>query len=180
MLEITIPSIELWDEQKQEFLQSEGRSLQLEHSLVSISKWESKWCKVFLSKQAKTREETLDYIRCMTLNEDVDPSIYLYITDDIIDKITDYINAPMTATTFSDNKNTKTSREVVTAEVIYYWLIALQIPFECQYWHLNRLITLVQVCNIKNAPSKKMSNREVMSRNAALNSIRRKKYNTRG
>ncbi|MGB4293547.1 MAG: hypothetical protein WBJ37_11785, partial [Bacteroidales bacterium] len=148
MLQITIPAVELWDERKQEFVTTKEQTLQLEHSLVSISKWESKWCKPFLSKQEKTSEETLDYIKCMTITQNVDPEVYNYLTNKNIEEINNYINAPMTATYFSDEKTSKTSREQVTAELIYYWMIALNIPFECQKWHLNRLLTLIKVCSI--------------------------------
>lgn len=180
MLQITIPAVELWDERKQEFVTTKEQTLQLEHSLVSISKWESKWCKPFLSKQEKTFEETLDYIKCMTITQNVKPEVYNYLTNKNIEEINNYIDAPMTATYFSDEKNSKTSREQVTAELIYYWMIALNIPFECQKWHLNRLLTLIKVCNIKNQPPKKRSRKEIMSRNAALNAARRKRLNTRG
>jgi len=180
MLQITIPAVELWDERKQEFIITKEQTLQLEHSLVSISKWESKWCKPFLSKQEKTFEETLDYIKCMTITQNVDPEVYNYLTNKNIEEINNYINAPMTATYFSDEKTSKTSREQVTAELIYYWMIALNIPFECQKWHLNRLLTLIKVCSIKNQPPKKRSRKEIMSRNAALNAARRKQLNTKG
>ena len=170
MLQIVIPGQEFWDEQKQEFINTKEQVLQLEHSLISLSKWESKWCKVFLSKQEKTQEETIDYIKCMTITPNVDPEVY----------IEDYIAAPMTATYFSSDNAGKSSREQVTSELIYYWMIALNIPFECQKWHLNRLLTLIKVCNIKNQPPKKMSKREIMSRNAALNAARRQQLNTKG
>lgn len=179
MLEITIPSLELWNEKKQEFVSIKGTTLKLEHSLVSLSKWESKWCKPFLSREDKTREETLDYIKCMTLTQNVDPDIYQYISNENVNKIIEYINAPMTATTLREEKKGG-SKEIVTAELIYYWMIALTIPFECQKWHLNRLLTLIRVCNVKNTPPKKMSKREIMSRNAALNASRRKQLNSKG
>ena len=181
MLRIEIPvAHEGWDEAKQEFVEAETVTLELEHSLVSISKWESKWCKAFLSKQEKTLEETLDYIKCMTLADDVDPNVYTLLTNENMKEINSYIEAPMTATYFSDQKSKGGSREVVTSELIYYWMIALQIPFECQYWHLNRLLTLVRVCNVKNQPPKKMSKRDIMSRNASLNAARRQQLNSRG
>lgn len=180
MLRITIPAVEQWDEAKQEFIYTKEQTLSLEHSLVSLSKWESKWCKAFLTKQEKTFEETLDYIKCMTLTQNVDPEVYNYLTNENIKEINEYIGAPMTATYFSDEKTSKTSREQVTAELIYYWMIALNIPFECQKWHLNRLLTLIKVCNIKNQPPKKRSKKDIMSRNAALNAARRKQLNTKG
>lgn len=181
MLRITVPiSSEGWDEQKEEFVTAEERIVELEHSLVSLSKWESKWCKPFLSSDDKTEEEIWDYIKMMTLTEDVTDDVYSHFTVDNFKQINDYINAPMTATTFSDTKNGKRSREIVTSELIYYWMVALQIPFECQHWHLNRLLTLVRVCNIKNEPPKKMSKRDIMSRNASLNAARRQQFNTKG
>ena len=181
MLQITIPiSPEGWDEVKQEFVEPKTVVLNLEHSLVSLSKWEAKWNKAFLSKKEMTSEETLDYIKYMTLTQNVDPEVYEHLTVDNIAQIKKYIEAPMTATVISDDKNGKNSREIVTAELIYYWMIALNIPFECQKWHLNRLITLIRVCNIKNQPPKKMSMKDIMSRNAALNAARKKKLNTRG
>lgn len=181
MLNITIPAVEMWDESKQEFVGLEKeQTLQLEHSLVSLSKWESKWCKAFLTKKEKTREEMIDYVRCMTVTQNVNPDVYNYLTNDNILQINKYIEAPMTATTINEDKKSKGSREVVTAELIYYWMIALNIPFECQKWHLNRLLTLVKVCNIKNQPPKKSSKKDILSRNAALNAARRKQFNTTG
>jgi len=179
MLKITIPSIELYDDAKEEFAKSKGQVLQLEHSLVSLSKWESKWCKPFLGKTEKTPEETSDYIRCMTITQNVDPDVYKYLTNGIIDKISEYIDAPMTATTFPKDKQPG-NREIVTAELIYYWMIALNIPMECEKWHLNRLLTLTQVCNIKNQPPKKMGKKETMSRNSSINAARRQSMNTNG
>ena len=180
MLQITIPAVEQWDEEKQEFVNTKEQTLQLEHSLISLSKWESKWCKAFLTKEEKTFEETLDYIKCMTLTKNVDPNVYNYLTNKNIEEINSYIEAPMTATYFSQDKSGRVSREQVTAELIYYWMIAFNIPFECQKWHLNRLLTLIKVCNVKNTPPKKRSAKEIMSQNAALNAARRKKFNTKG
>lgn len=181
MLQITVPAVEQWDEQKQEFITTgKEQTLCLEHSLVSLSKWESKWNKIFLDKREKTTEEILDYIKCMTLTQNVNPDIYNRLTVENFQQIHEYIEAPMTATTFYDDKRGGGSREKVTSELIYYWMIALNIPFECQKWHLNRLLTLIRVCNVKNAPPKKMSKRDIASRNAALNAARRKQLNTRG
>ena len=180
MLQIVIPAIELWDEETQEFVQVKEQTLQLEHSLVSLSKWESKWNKAFLGKQPKSVEETLDYIKCMTLTKNVDPNIYKWISNENIQKINKYIDAPMTATTFMEDPSNKRNNEIVTSELIYYWMVSLNIPFECQKWHLNRLLTLIRVCNVKNTPPKKRSRREIMSRNAALNAARKKKLNTKG
>lgn len=180
MLQIAISGTEQWDEGRQEFVYTKEQTLTLEHSLVSISKWEAKWHKSFLSKKEKTHEETLDYIKCMTLTPNVDPEVYNCLTPDIFEQINNYIAAPMTATVFSNEKSGPANREVVTSELIYYWMIALNIPFECQKWHLNQLLTLVRVCNIKNAPPKKMGKRALMSHNASLNAARRQNLNTRG
>lgn len=181
MIEIEVQmSPEGWDEAKQEFVAPKTVTLQMEHSLVSLSKWESKWCKAFLSNKEKTVEETIDYFKCMTLTKNVDPEVYSKFSQSNIAEINKYIEAPMTATYFSKNKNQKTSKDVVTSELIYYWMISLNIPFECQKWHINRLLTLIQVCNIKNQPPKKMSKREILSQNAALNAARRQQLNSRG
>ena len=180
MLRIMIPATELWDKSNREFITTKEQTLQLEHSLVSLSKWESKWCKPFLTKDKKTIEETLDYIKCMTLTQNVDPHVYNALTDEHIEQVNKYIEAPMTATWFAEEKNRKPNREQITAELIYYWMIALNIPFECQKWHLNRLLTLVRVCNVKNQPPKKMSKKDLINRNAKLNAERRKLLNTRG
>ena len=180
MLQITIPSAELFDEEKGEFITTKEYVLQLEHSLVSISKWESKWNKVFLSKDEKTYEEIIDYIKCMTITQNIPDDAYKYISKDNVRKIDEYISAPMTATWFSNEKKTGISREKTTSELIYYWMIALNIPFECQKWHLNRLLTLIRVCNIKNTPPKKMSKKALAQRNTALNAARRKQFNTTG
>lgn len=180
MLTITIPATEEFDEVKGEFVYTKEHTLQLEHSLISISKWESKWCKPFLAKGDKTFEETIDYIKCMTLNKNVSDEVYGCLTQSNVAAINEYIGAPMTATTFSGNERGKKSNEQITSELVYYWMIALNIPFECQKWHINRLLTLIRVCNVKNQPPKKMSKRELMSRNTALNAARRQQMNTKG
>lgn len=180
MLEIIVPlTPEKWDEKKEEFIPPVTQTLRLEHSLVSLKKWESKWKKPFLSKQEKTIEETIDYIKHMTITQNVNPDIYKHLTDENIRQINDYISDPMTATTFS-NESHGSSREQITAELVYYWMITLNIPFECQKWHLNSLLTLIRVCNVKNSPPKRMTKRELMSRNAALNASRRQKLNSKG
>lgn len=181
MLQIVIEATEQWDEAKQEFVSTKEQTLQLEHSLVSLSKWESKWNKAFLSKKPKTYEETLDYIKCMTITQNVKDETYACLTKKHIEEINKYIEAPMTATYISQEQSGRTSNEVVTSELIYYWMIALNIPFECQKWHLNKLLTLIKVCSIKNDPHpKKMSKRGIMSRNAALNAARRNQLHSRG
>ena len=182
MLKIQIPAAELYDPSTETFINVKKQTLTLEHSLLSISKWESKWHKPFISKEQKTLEETRDYVRCMTLSQhDVDPLVYQYLPASVYEEIEKYTNEPMTATWFSDDKRPKRpSREVITAEIIYYWMVTLGIPFECQKWHLNRLLTLIRVCNEKNAPAKKMSQRELMARNRSLNAQRRQARHTRG
>ena len=177
MLTVVIPDLELYDEINNEFLFLKSQTMILEHSLVSLSKWESKWHKPFFSKTPKTHEESIDYIRCMTVNS-VDPRVYNYLPASVITKVNAYMENPMTATTIK--QVSKPSREVITAEIIYYWMVALNIPFECQKWHLNRLLTLINVCSIKNKPPKKMSKKEIVSRNASLNAARRKALHTTG
>jgi hypothetical protein len=179
MLKIAIPAIESYDEVNNEFITSPAQTLCLEHSLVSISKWESKWCKPFLTNDEKTIEETIDYVRCMTITQNVDDKVYNFLTNDNIRQVREYIEASMSATTFSNDKKT-INREIITSEIIYYWMIALNIPFECQKWHLNRLLTLINVCNIKNAPPKKMSKTELARRNSELNMARRNSLHSRG
>lgn len=181
MLEITIPAVEAYDEIKNEFVTViNEQTLRLEHSLVSLAKWESKWGKPFLSTQQRTLEETIDYIKCMTITQNVDPIVFNYLNNSHIKQINDYIENPMTATTFSKEQGGKSNREQITAELIYYWMITLNIPVEFQKWHLNRLLTLIKVCSIKNQPPKKMSRNEILSRNAALNAQRRQQLNTKG
>lgn len=183
MLEINIAlSQEGWDEEKEEFILPKYKTIRLEHSLVSLSKWESRWGKPFLKSLEKslTLEETIDYIKCMTITQNVDSDVYKHISNGNIKEIITYIDAPMTATTFSNAEKNRINGEIITAELIYYWMISLGIPFECQKWHLNRLITLIRVCSIKNSPNKKMTKMDIAERNKALNEARRKKYNTKG
>lgn len=180
MLQITIPAGEYFDDSTQEFINYKEVTLRLEHSLVSISKWEAKWKKVFLSKEEKTLEETIDYIRCMTITQGVDESAYGRITDANIKQVENYISDPMTATYIRKDKIAGSSRETVTSELIYYWMIALGIPVEFQKWHLNRLLTLIEVCNVKNTPPKKRNPREIAKHNAAINAARRKRLGSKG
>lgn len=179
MLTITVKLNEFFDEETQEFI-SESVTLEMEHSLVALSKWESEHEKPFLSSTTKTDEEALSYIKHMTLTPDVSPEVFDQLSAENLVEINAYIDAKMTATWFSDLSNTAKSREIITAELIYYWLITYQIPFETQYWHLNRLFTLIRVLNMKNAKPKKMSRSEIAARNRALNEQRRAKYDTSG
>ena len=178
MLKLQIEENTLWNEKDEVFVEVPKTTLKLEHSLVSLSKWEAKWHKPFLTTK-RNAEETLDYIKCMIIDNNVDPDVVYALSADNINKIKDYIEDTMTATFFT-GKNEEGEKEVVTSEIIYYWMISLQIPFECQKWHLNRLLTLIRVCNEKNAPKKNMSNKEILERNRALNEQRKARYKTRG
>lgn len=184
MLQVTIPAVESFDEKTNEFISTKEQTLQLEHSLLSLSKWESKWKKPFLSTEQRSYEESVDYIRCMTITQNVSPDIYRFIPPDIVKQVSDYIEDPMTATWFTNSTGSssqgKKNSEATTSELIYYWMIALNIPMECQKWHLNRLLTLIRVCEIKQEPQKKMSKRDIMSRNKALNEKRRAALHSKG
>lgn len=183
MLEITIPSTEVYDPEKNEFKSIKGQTLVLEHSLVSLQKWEAIHHKPFLSKEDKTLQETKSYIQCMTVTTNVNPEIYDYLTENNMRDVNAYISNPMTATTITDRRPEGSSmkpKEVMTAEVIYYYMIALEIPFECKKWHLNQLLTLINVCSIKNEPPKKMSKAALMKRNSSLNAARRAAMHTKG
>lgn len=180
MLRIVIPESEDFNNETGEFITNKECVLQLEHSLVSVSKWESKWNKAFLSNKKHTYEETIDYIRCMTINN-VPDNIYSRIRNADIDKVNEYISAPMTAVYFHDDKSGKTpGGDTITSELIYYWMIVRNIPFECQKWHLNRLLALIRVYDMKNSPNKKMSAKEIARRNKAINAARRKRHNSKG
>ena len=173
MLELVIVQPEQYDEVNNLFIAPKEHVLKLEHSLVSLSKWESKWCKPFLTRKEKTVGEWRDYVRCMTTTQNVDSNAYKFLTDDHFKQINEYVNAPMTATTLPKD-NRSPNREIVTAELIYYWMIAFNIPFECRKWHLNQLLTLIDVCNIKNNPPKKRSQSELKAHHRAVNASRRK------
>lgn len=169
-----------YDETTQEFVSLPAQTLLLEHSLLAISKWESKWRKPFLDPRTpKTTEESLDYVRCMTLNT-VDPRAVYALRYDQIQQVNAYIENPATATTINNRNRPRGSREIVTSELVYYWMIDLGIPFECEKWNLNRLMTLIQICGIKGSPEKKMGRKDILKQNAALNAARRKRHGTRG
>lgn len=178
MLELEVPGREFFDEKKNEFIYSKPTKLSLEHSLISLSKWEAQWKKPFLSSD-KTIPEIVDYIRCMTVTQNVQPEVYNCLSKENVNDVIQYIEDPMTATRIDRKKTTK-KNEIVTAELIYYWMVALNIPFECQKWHLNKLLTLIEIASIKNQPSKKMSKNEILRQNRELNAARRAKYKTRG
>lgn len=179
MLQIKLPASEGWDERTQKFVNFPEVTFALEHSLISISKWESKWHIPFLNKEQKTPEQIKDYIKCMTITPNIKDEVYDRLTNDHINMIVKYIDDPMTASSVRD-RGGKKSREIVTSELIYYWMVALEIPFECQKWHVNRLMMLIQICEVKNQPDKKMSKRNTMQQNAALNALRRQKAHSRG
>lgn len=180
MLTIVVPGIEMFDEQTQEFITIADVTLDLEHSLVSLSKWESIHEKPFLGKDEKSTEEVLDYIKCMTLTPNVPEQVFLKLSEGNVKEINAYLEAKMTATWFSDPPGAPSSRDVITAELIYYWMITFQIPFECEAWHLNRLFTLIRVCNIKQSKPQKMSRSEIARRNRELNAQRRQQLGTKG
>lgn len=180
MLRIVVPGVEFYDERQNMFVNKKPCTLQLEHSLLSLSKWESKWKKPFLSKEPMTDEETIDYIRCMTVTQNVDPEVYHRLSAENVREVQEYIQDPMTATTFSEGEGGKPNREIITSEIIYYWMIAHNIPIDREKWHLNRLLTLIRVCNIKSAPPKKRKKRDILREQRELNAARRAKTGSRG
>ena len=185
MLRIEISSEDRWDEENECFLGPIHETLYLEHSLVSISKWESKFHKSYIATNDKTLEESLYYIECMiTSPKVIDPNILYALSDDNLKSISDYINDPMTATTINRQSTSGGKKEIITSELLYYYMAAFNIPVEFQKWHLNRLMTLIQVCNVKqeqqNGGSTKTNSGDILSRNAALNEARRKANNSKG
>ena len=189
MLTIQVPELEYYDERTNSFGTIPARTLRLEHSLLSISKWESKWHKAYLEtpgirkdpSKEKTPEQIVDYLRCMSLDKDVNPLTYSLLPPYIVMQIRNYIDDPMTATWFTEQPGEKkSSSQTITSEIIYYWMIANDIPFECEKWHLNRLLTLIRVCNLKNQPKKNMSKNSISKQYRSLNSARRAKTGSKG
>lgn len=180
MLRLKIKGKEFYDDVLEEFVVTKDQTLVLEHSLVSLSKWESKWKKPFWSKDKKSTLESLDYVRCMTITQNVPDETYLGLSDVEMSIVNEYIEDSMTATTFSNLDSETKNREIITSEIIYYWMIALDIPVEFQKWHISRLLTLIQVCNVKNAKPKKLGRRAIANRNSQLNKQRREAMKTKG
>lgn len=179
MLTLEVPIIELYDDKNSSFINIPAHTLKLEHSLVSISKWEAKFHKPFLSNKELSGDLLIEYIRFMTITQNVRDDLFENLPQDLVNKVIDYIQDPMTATTFSDRTN-KPSREIITSEIIYFWMVNFNIPIECQKWHLNRLLALIKVCIIKTSKQPRMSRKDILSRNAALNAERKARLNTSG
>ena len=181
MIQIKIPESEYFNESSNEFILIKPITLKMEHSLISIKNWESKWNVAFLGKEEKTNEQMIDYLRCMTISPgDVKYETYLSISQTEMTRISEYIKAPMTATKFYDEHGNQINRETITAEIIYYWMVTLNIPFELQKVHLNQLLTLIRVTSVKNTPPKKMSKSEIIKRNNRINDERRKRFGITG
>lgn len=180
MLPLYIKGGELWNEETNRFKEVKGQEIVLEHSLVSLAKWEAKWHIPFIGNKGMTYEQTVDYVKLMTLTKNVPDELYDFLSAENFKAINDYIENPMTATTFNNETKRGRGREVITNEVIYSWMIALKIPMECQRWHLNHLITLIKVCSINNTPKKKMSQNEIFNQNRELNAARREANKLKG
>jgi len=183
MLTITVPEMEFFDERTGSFISVKSQTLQLEHSLISLSRWESKWKKPFLNLTNPTMEELQDYVRCMSLNQNVDPMVYRALGAKELQEIQAYISDPHTATTITDRRTTGRGRfrnEIITSELIYYWMIDYEIPFSCEKWHLQRLLMLIRICGIKNTPEKRMSKNSIFAQNKALNARRRAMLHSKG
>lgn len=184
MLTLTILGAEDWNEELQQFVYPNSTTLELEHSLISLSKWEAIWEKPFLGPEEKTTEETLGYIQSMCLTPNVPPEVFTNLTNEHLKQVNDYINAKMSATWFAEKAGQtkgRVNREIITSEVIYYWMFSAGIDKECELWHLNRLFTLIKVFNEKNAPPKKNANKaEAIAERRRLNEARLAQHNTTG
>lgn len=180
MLTINVPSVESFDEENQVFLYAEETKLELEHSLVSLSKWEQVWEKPFLGEDKKTTQETIGYVIAMCQTPNVDREVFNRLSDENISEINQYVDAKMTATWFRENGPPTANREIITSEIIYHWMFALHIPLECEHWHLSRLFTLIKVINEKNQPAKKQNAQEAAQRNREINARRRAELGTSG
>ena len=176
MFELTIGATEHFNQETSEFEMLNGVTIELEHSLFALSKWESKFEIPFLNNDNLTDEQMMYYIQCMTITKNVDPKLYGSLSEANIITVNEYLNKKHTATWFSEHGNgpgRRTSNEIVTSELIYFWLTACQIPFECEHWNLKRLLTLIQVCNEKNKPQKKMDRKTMMNKHRSVNASRR-------
>lgn len=180
MKTIIIPSNELYNEKENLFIDIPETKIVIEHSLVSISKWESKWHKAYLSKNEKTDEEIISYIKCMVITQNVKDYIFDCLPPRVINEINSYINDPMTATVINDAHERRVNNETITSELIYYWMFKLGIPKECEKWHINRLLTLIKIYGVKDQPPKKMNRNEILRQNKALNAQRRARMRSRG
>lgn len=181
MLKLFIPKMSMFDENTQRFIDRKDTELRLEHSLLAISKWESKYEKPFLNEEQRTPEEFLYYILCMDTTGRLTMEDVRSLTTDEQLEIKRYIETQHTATTFSgkDPNAARGHKETITSELVYYWMVAMQIPFDAEKWNIDRLLTLIRICSIKNNP-KKMSKKDTMINNSALNAARRKAMGTRG
>jgi len=183
MLEITIPDVEIFISATNEFLTIKGGKVSLEHSLLSISKWEAKHHKYFLNNKTLTQSEILDYIRCMVVKSTVDNRVFYYLDNRTLSAINDYMNDPMTATWFGSQNEGQPGNtvrgKIVTSELLYYYMISFNIPMNCEKWHVNRLLTLIQVCQAEQNPVK-LSGKALANRNTKLNEERLKRYHTHG
>jgi hypothetical protein len=180
MLILVVGATEVYDEKDGTFTAQGGVEFQLEHSLVSLSKWESEFEKPFLGKADKTPEETLAYIAHMVLTPNPPGDFLRRLSKENLETVNTYIDRKMTATWFSDQPNSPRTREVITSELIYYWMTVFNIPSEYQTWHLNRLFTLIRICNIKQSKPQKMSRGEIARRNRELNAQRKAQMGTSG
>lgn len=183
MLRLEVNLEEFWDESANEFLYQDSVTLELEHSLLSLAKWEQKFLKPFLGPGEKTQKEVLGYIEAMVLNDEHPKGILKHLTQEHLTEINEYIDSPATATTFSDiqTKRGQTRQtQIITSELVYYWMIVHTIPFECETWHLNRLFALIRICNMKSGKQPKMSKSEIAARNRALNEERKARLGTSG
>lgn len=182
MLKLFLPSREIWDDKKEEFSTIGGYEVELEHSLYTMAAWEAKWKVGFTNKQGLTQKQLFDYITTfMCQTPDVPKSAWLTINDEIVKKIQEYMEDPCTATKINSHAvNKPKKRETVTAEILYCQMFQLGIPLECEHWHLNRLMTLIEVCAIKNSPPKKMSRKEVAALQQKQNAAMRAKLGSKG
>lgn len=175
MLRIYVPKCELWDEVHEEFIRTKAYTLRLEHSLVSISKWEAKHhISFFVTKLSG--ELLLSYIKCMTLNPDAPDNVYMALTNANLKAILDYINDPMTASKVSADVTRVGRDDYVTSELVYYWMTKYNIPAEYEKWHINRLIMLIRICIEKEKPPKKMTQAELYARHAAINARNKARF----